>query len=330
MVTIHACLKLALGRLIQVEPFNITGSSHLISVSLIVLSSFSPVGSGGTKVRPAEDSIVAQIQPRNSTPLQSSSISRSMVSADVGDSGLGLSVKEGIPQSFMGSSVKSPTDAGLANESLSRLSISGRLSLGQPPATPVARNRQSITNLLSAPTPTVSVEEGKKGLDAPPTTGRSELIRDRFASVDRTTTVIAPVEPKDSLISVDTAMGKPGPALSNQPLEAPRNGHISVNPSLSSSSMTSSATNGLTTSNSGNIPQLIKGLVERSITDAMAEIRNDIQNLHVELIKQSLAQQNALHQIVANMPDMYKKLSDEYRVLQEENERLKLRLSLEK
>ena len=47
-------------------------------------------------------------------------------------------------------------------------------------------------------------------------------------------------------------------------------------------------------SDSPALPEMIKSLVEKSITEAMHEIRNDIQNLHVDLIKQSLAQQVTL------------------------------------
>lgn len=254
-----------------------------------------------------------------------------MVSAEASDSGLGVSEKEGIPQSSIGSSIKNLTDANLPNESLGRLSISGRLSLGQPPATPLVRNRDSISNLLSAPTSTMHIEENRRDSTVPSTAGRSEFIRDRFAGMDRTTPLMAPVEPKDTSININAGVSKLGATSLRQPPEISRNVHTNVNPSLTSPGMAaSSTTNGTTIPNTGNIPQLIKGLVESSIADAMAEIRNDIQNLHVELIKQSLAQQNALHQIVANMPDMYKRLSDEYRVLQEENERLKLRLGLEK
>ena len=74
------------------------------------------------------------------------------------------------------------------------------------------------------------------------------------------------------------------------------------------------------------LPDMIKNLVERSIAEAMHEIRNDIQNLHVDLIKQSLAQQNMQRQILSTMPSAYKKLADDYRSLLEENERLRAKL----
>jgi hypothetical protein len=47
-------------------------------------------------------------------------------------------------------------------------------------------------------------------------------------------------------------------------------------------------------SDSPILPELIRSLVEKSIAEAMREMRNDIQNLHVDLIKQSLAQQVSL------------------------------------
>ena len=73
--------------------------------------------------------------------------------------------------------------------------------------------------------------------------------------------------------------------------------------------------------------ELIKSLAEKSISESMSDIKNDIQNLHIELIKQSIAQQNALMQIVNSLPDSYQRLAQENQSLREELERLKLRLN---
>lgn len=303
----------------------------VLSLSLpslpLVLSSFSPVGHGGTKTRTAEDTIVAQIQPRNSTPLQSSAISRSMVSAETADWGANVLAREGM-QSSLGASTKKLMEGGLPHEGLGRLSISGRLSLTQPPTTPVTWERHATLNLAGS-TPLADGEDGKKNTDIPPATTRSELVKDRFVSVERTVTSSIP-EFKGSLVTADAGAGRLGAAPPLQPSEVGQGRTTGLPASSVPSGLPFNAIDGSLGASSGNIPQLIRTLVEKSIADAMSEIKNDIQNLHVELIKQSLAQQNALHQIVANMPDMYKKLADDYRILHEENERLKIRLNLEK
>jgi hypothetical protein len=78
-----------------------------------------------------------------------------------------------------------------------------------------------------------------------------------------------------------------------------------------------------------NAGDLLRSLVERSVAEAMSEIRNDVQNLHVEFIKHSLAQQNTLQQILMALPTSYQKISEELKRVNDENERLKLRLNIQ-
>ena len=74
------------------------------------------------------------------------------------------------------------------------------------------------------------------------------------------------------------------------------------------------------------LPEMIRGFIESSLASYMQEIRNDVQNLHVELIKQSLSQQTSLRQILTSLPESYNRLAQENQSLREEIERLRLRL----
>ena len=91
------------------------------------------------------------------------------------------------------------------------------------------------------------------------------------------------------------------------------------NPQLAPPPKTTTSSGGETAMNG-----LIRTLVEKNVAEAMSELRNDIHNLHVELIKQSLAQQTMLKQLAANVPESYRRIADENQGLREELERLKV------
>lgn len=74
--------------------------------------------------------------------------------------------------------------------------------------------------------------------------------------------------------------------------------------------------------------EYLKSLIEESLGEFKCALRNDIQNLHVELIKQSLSQQSAFAQMMEQYMPAVKDLMEEIRRLREENELLRLRLEL--
>lgn len=72
----------------------------------------------------------------------------------------------------------------------------------------------------------------------------------------------------------------------------------------------------------------LKSLIEESLCEFKSALRNDIQNLHVELIKQSLAQQSAFAGIMEEYMPAVQDFMEEIRRLREENDLLRLRLQL--
>jgi hypothetical protein len=72
----------------------------------------------------------------------------------------------------------------------------------------------------------------------------------------------------------------------------------------------------------------LKCLIEESLCVFKSALRNDIQDLHVELIKQSLAQQSAFAGMMEEYMPAVRDLMEEIRRLREENELLRLRLQL--
>lgn len=59
------------------------------------------------------------------------------------------------------------------------------------------------------------------------------------------------------------------------------------------------------------------------IREGMNEVRNDVQNLHVDLIKQAAINQTAIDNLLAAVPRALQQLTAENRALMEENERLR-------
>lgn len=74
--------------------------------------------------------------------------------------------------------------------------------------------------------------------------------------------------------------------------------------------------------------EYLKSLIEESLCEFKSSLRNDIQNLHVELIKQSLTQQSAFAGMMEDYMPAVKELMEEIRRLREENKLLRLRLQL--
>ncbi len=71
---------------------------------------------------------------------------------------------------------------------------------------------------------------------------------------------------------------------------------------------------------------IIQNMINSSISTLTTTIRNDLQNMHVELIKQSLAQQAALKNMLEAYLPMTNKLMTALDEARDENERLKLKL----
>lgn len=70
----------------------------------------------------------------------------------------------------------------------------------------------------------------------------------------------------------------------------------------------------------------IQELIDASLEAHTSSIKNDLQNLHVELIKQSLAQQNAFRTLLETYLPLTGKLMDTLAETRQENENLKLRI----
>ena len=74
------------------------------------------------------------------------------------------------------------------------------------------------------------------------------------------------------------------------------------------------------------VAEYIGQTVERSLDANLAGIRNDVQNIHIDLVKQMAAQQSHLNQVMTSLPQAFQRLAEENRILREENERLKAKL----
>lgn len=237
--------------------------------------------------------ILSQIQPRTATPTHSSSIGRSMVSAvdNPEDSIIGANNGERkIEERYREDSN--------ASDTFGRLSISGRLSLNKAP-------------LPVTPSPTTT--------DLPSTyhqmslfSAKSEAQMEHKGETD----VESLKKPTSNLRTDDLIKDRFATSTTreNMMMEGSRSAKFNTKTANDSSN--------------ANVYELVKSFVEKSISETMSEVRNDVQNLHIEFIKQSLAQQNMMRQILSSIPDNYKKLADDFRLLQEENERLKLRLGI--
>lgn len=70
----------------------------------------------------------------------------------------------------------------------------------------------------------------------------------------------------------------------------------------------------------------IEQAISMHLTQLSTTLRNDLQNLHVEMIKQSLAQQSALRSLFETYLPMTSQLMDALTAARDENERLKLKL----
>ena len=71
----------------------------------------------------------------------------------------------------------------------------------------------------------------------------------------------------------------------------------------------------------------LKQLIQAEVSASLSSLRNDLQNLQVELIKQSLAQQATMRSLFETYLPMTGQLMDALTTAREENERLKLLLS---
>lgn len=76
-----------------------------------------------------------------------------------------------------------------------------------------------------------------------------------------------------------------------------------------------------------NNHEQLKSIIQAEVTSAVSSLRNDLQSLHVEMIKQSLAQQATLRSLFETYLPMTGQLMDALTAAREENERLKLLLS---
>jgi hypothetical protein len=103
------------------------------------------------------------------------------------------------------------------------------------------------------------------------------------------------------------------------------NNYSHVSDSLYTTSNTKDAlytANNTLSNNHSNIQELI----DASLEAHTSSIKNDLQNLHVELIKQSLAQQNAFRTLLETYLPLTGKLMDTLAETRQENENLKLRI----
>lgn len=214
-----------------------------------MLSSFSPVGS--SKYR--EDS-VAEILPRTSTPAQSSSVARHVVSALSSDDTVDSSTSKDANRALFTPRADERTSV----DQLRRLSISGRLS---------------SANTIEPITPGLN-HSGNSTIRGRFLEENSDILKSRFDSSH---------EPQAK--NVDWSL-RPRLEMNSAPVPA------SVPVPVPASSV--SVSRGPSDDKEKDrylIPELVKSMVERAIADSVQELRNDMQNLHVDLIKQTLAQQ---------------------------------------
>lgn len=156
-----------------------------------------------------------------------------------------------------------------SSENLKRFSISGRLSLQKPPPpiTPIPSQEVSNERLIR------ERFTGSKLSEKNPI----ELSNHNHNNNYYHSTIEKNLELNNRMVQVPSATATAPTSIST----------------IAPAPTSISTTNRMAAESSFPMPSLemIKNLVERSITDAMQEIRNDVQNLHVDLIKQNLAQQ---------------------------------------
>lgn len=70
----------------------------------------------------------------------------------------------------------------------------------------------------------------------------------------------------------------------------------------------------------------LRSLIDSVVESYTVSLKNDLQNLHIEMIKQSVAQQSAFRSLLETYLPLTGKLMDSLSETREENERLKLRI----
>lgn len=71
---------------------------------------------------------------------------------------------------------------------------------------------------------------------------------------------------------------------------------------------------------------LIVRTVQSSLEEGLITIKNNVQNIHIDLIKQMAAQNSLLGEMAESLPHAFNRLTEENRLLKEENDRLKAKL----
>ena len=70
----------------------------------------------------------------------------------------------------------------------------------------------------------------------------------------------------------------------------------------------------------------LKSLIDSVVETHTLSLKNDLQNLHIELIKQSVAQQSAFRSLLETYLPLTGKLMENLKEMREENEKLKMRI----
>jgi hypothetical protein len=79
-------------------------------------------------------------------------------------------------------------------------------------------------------------------------------------------------------------------------------------------------------SNTSTEPSDLKALIDSVVESHTLSLKNDLQNLHIELIKQSVAQQSAFRSLLETYLPLTGKLMESLKEEREENGRLKMRI----
>lgn len=255
-----------------------------------VLSAFSPLGT--SKIR---SETVAEIQPRTATPTQSSAMALSVINATPLDTPYSFDKNNKEGEKIESYRAPSAIYEKNASEGLKRLSITGRLS--QEPTTPASQlvNKQenSIRDRFSFhKTPTASREPSHSPAHVTNSASeyKFEVTNDqvlkgeqykfevdklesgkyegRFESKFLTETHKATDYRYDNLSrAVESRIENSKTVAKGQSLESQP---VSSNSALN---------------------EMIRSCIDRSMSDFMQGIESHIQNLHIEVIKQNLAQQ---------------------------------------
>lgn len=267
---------------------------------------------------------VAQIQPRTSTPIQASGMSQTVVAADApSPDKRALAAETLATPSSSSNAARVPG----TTEGLKRLSISGRLSYGAQgtpaplslvaPAETTTERLDRLRDRFGSPTAGGPSSSSAGARQAPlDESSREGASGGSFRIYSNSTTTNANAKASDPVLE------KYSLSLTDKPTGA----RSSLSTTLTSTGGLSSAAAPVGGQSSLALPEMIRGFIESSLASYMQEIRNDVQNLHVELIKQSLSQQTSLRQILTSLPESYNRLAQENQSLREEIERLRLRL----